>query len=585
MLHVDNSGKGNCMYYAYSISLMYFLRTKRDSNTTEDIFNKLKLKDDEKINLRKLLATKRHIEFTHEEITTIIEPILGRTTRNLAAEHTRNEFNTSPESTPVFTNAQYGFEYCFKVLLDANGSDLASLIDHGFTNPDYTEAEIYRVLGMQPAMGSYVEKRLAHVVEELTNLWAVKEHELRESGKPLTEQLIKTQKTRILDKLIARETIAFFLADNNKHLNEYTNHIQKEFVWGTEEALFVLHRAIQGEHFVRNLEGRIEPFYDHEIVLHLHRNGNSPFPQTGNPQIILNNQHNAHWTSKIPDTVFSPKPPVNPKTYPGEITHYVRENKQTGPRVAKALRQMYQEGLEGNAKYSPENCKEIAQHYLDYVKAKRRHFNLTDVTLFVKEMDAIVQKINTTKSNPPIADKLKPATAVTVKAVAPLEKSKEEVAQGDELEIFTPVHRYSEAHIALLLKTIYNWTESLTDNSFKILINSALKKYEENFLGQLSARRSVIEGYLNGNTSAKALALIFIRENNTFKECLFAKIIMFIRNEIARDPKMLQDEKYKLIQEIDLEEDMEFYVSRLHDHAETTAATKRELESELSLTC
>ena len=28
MFQVDNSGKGNCMYYAYGISLMYFLREK-----------------------------------------------------------------------------------------------------------------------------------------------------------------------------------------------------------------------------------------------------------------------------------------------------------------------------------------------------------------------------------------------------------------------------------------------------------------------------------------------------------------------------------------------------------------------------
>jgi hypothetical protein len=577
MLHVDNSGKGNCMYYAYSISLMYFLRAQRDRNTTEDIFTKLKLKDDDKISLRTLLAKKRHIEFTHEEIETIIEPILGKATRNLAAEHTKNEFNTSPESTPLFANAQYGFEYCFKVLLHANRSELASLIDHEFTNPDYTEAEIYRVLGMQPAMGSYVETRLAHVVEEFTNLWAVKEHELRENEKPATEHSIKLHKTRILDKLIARETIDFFLADNSKHLNEYTNHIQRQFVWGTEETLFVLHRAIQGEHFVRNPEGRIEPIYDHEILLHLHRNGNSPFPQPGNPQIIMNNQHNAHWTSKIPDAIFSPKPTVSKKTYPGEITHYVRENKQTGPRVAKALRQMYQEGLEGNAKYSPENCKEIAQRYLDYVKFKNRHFNLTDVKLFLKELDEIIQKNN--------ADKLNTLAAANRKPVAAQDKPKKEVSHAVESEVFTPIHRYSEMHIDLLLKTIYDWADSLTDNSFRILINSALKKYEEGFLGQLSARRSVIEGYLQGNTSAKALALIFINENNTIKECLFAKIIMFIRKEIARDPQMLHDEKYKLIAEVNMEEDMEFYLSRLKDHPETTAAIKRELESALVLTC
>lgn len=40
MFDVDNSGRGNCMYYAYSISLMYYLRAKNAPDTTENIFNK-----------------------------------------------------------------------------------------------------------------------------------------------------------------------------------------------------------------------------------------------------------------------------------------------------------------------------------------------------------------------------------------------------------------------------------------------------------------------------------------------------------------------------------------------------------------
>lgn len=47
MFNVDNSGKGNCLYYAYSISLMYYLRAKNNVKITEDIFNKLGLKEED----------------------------------------------------------------------------------------------------------------------------------------------------------------------------------------------------------------------------------------------------------------------------------------------------------------------------------------------------------------------------------------------------------------------------------------------------------------------------------------------------------------------------------------------------------
>ncbi len=53
---------------------------------------------------------------------------------------------------------------------------------------------------------------------------------------------------------------------------------------------------------------------------------------------------------------------------------------------------MYQEGLEGNKIYTPEKCREIALQYLSYVKYKKRHFIVTDVHNFVKEMDEIIKQ-------------------------------------------------------------------------------------------------------------------------------------------------------------------------------------------------
>lgn len=553
MFNVDNSGKGNCLYYAYSISLMYYLRAKNNVRITEDIFNKLGLKEEDRARLRKLLSKDPDRAFTRDEIKTIIEPILGRATRDLAAEHTKIEFKSSPHDTPIFSSLHYAVEFGFKRALQINESELALLIDNDFSNPDYTEAEIYKVSGLLDALQEYILTRTPAVIEEFNRQWESKKQELKEQS--LTEKEIQVHQATILDNILRKETIDFLLADNEKHLDEYKDHLRREYVWGSEETLMVLHRAIQGERMVRNHEGRIEPVYDHEIILHVHRNGASPSYDAGSPEMILNNEGNTHWTSIIPDSIFTskltdkeeklfelldkmqseygskelgvekyslisdwlsdlmkqveviktsptavtkqkeielffqllgkatpklasepvlrmslgtlfsnflecipalmvenkistglakfglyspvisqkkedlsltksseekvnPEQPqkgvlsqfskhtllkvsedVSPKPYPTELNPYVRKNKQSGPRVARALTQMYQKGLEGDERYAPEKCKDIAQRYIEYSKSHKRNFILDDVILFVQEMDKIIKQQESISEN------------------------------------------------------------------------------------------------------------------------------------------------------------------------------------------
>ncbi|KTD40605.1 hypothetical protein [Legionella parisiensis] len=532
MFDVDNSGKGNCMYYAYSISLMYYLRAKNAPDITENIFNKLKLKEDDKVLLRTLLSKNPNYQFTSREIKTIIEPVLGKATRDLAAEYTIREFKLSPHDSPLFSSAKYGLEFCFRQALLENGSELHQLIDHGFTNPDYTAAEIYKMSGTDRGMTEHAIGRVPHIIEEFNRLWAIKVEELKKEEKQFTEEEIKVYKEKLFDNILRDETVHYFLAENEKYLNLYKEHLQKEYVWGSEETLLVLHRAIQGERMVRNEKGTVDAFYDTEIVLHIHRNGSSPFFQSRSPDMILNNRSDIHWTSTVPDSIFTTtltdkeqnlfeildelrvmhskiviekdpiaqdllstlikqvdliyanpsyamkekamesvfqlvgkliiktgsdsswrlllgnflsafiectpkfladKPmsseskeltPMQPsdkellskqagiaslsifshhtlfkkpeeslrKTYPQEIARYISEGKQSGPKVAKAMRQMYQEGLEGNKIFTPEKCREIALQYLSYVKYKKRHFMLTEIHHFVKEMDEMIKQ-------------------------------------------------------------------------------------------------------------------------------------------------------------------------------------------------
>jgi hypothetical protein len=310
MVNVDNSGKGNCMYYAYSISLMYFLRAKSDSKVTEDIFNKLKLNKEQKSSLQALLLKEPREPFSEEAIQSIIEPVLGRAVRDLAGERTVEEFNRSPYDTPFFTAANYGMAYYIKNSLQSNSSEIANLINNDFTDHDYTDAEIYRVAGIKSSMEEFAATRIPEIIQEFDKQWAVKKIELKERG--LSESDIQFHQSNLLDNIIRKETVAFFSANDSEYLNKYKQHLQKEYVWGTEETLMTLHRGIQGERMERNKEGTIDTFRDTEIVLHVHRNGTSPFFQSGSPEMILNNISNAHWTSKIPDLILSPIHSVSP---------------------------------------------------------------------------------------------------------------------------------------------------------------------------------------------------------------------------------------------------------------------------------
>jgi hypothetical protein len=84
--------------------------------------------------------------------------------------------------------------------------------------------------------------------------------------------------------------------------------------------------------------------------------------------------------------------PTTSAILPSEIALRVRENKLTGPRVERALRDMYQEGLQGEAKYSAENCREMAQQFINYANKNHRDFNMSGVKSFLNEMSEAIKE-------------------------------------------------------------------------------------------------------------------------------------------------------------------------------------------------
>lgn len=139
-------------------------------------------------------------------------------------------------------------------------------------------------------------------------------------------------------------------------------------------------------------------------------------------------------------------------------------------------------------------------------------------------------------------------------------------------------HAYSEEGMALIFKAMYDWTDSLTENSFAGLIKSTLTKYERGKWG--GSRREEVLSYLQSNNNARALAMIFMNglDSSTFNELLFVTLMDLIKIDYGKYPKMQSQLKYKLIDQLNIDEHKYFYLSNLKHHSETIAASSSQLQ-------
>jgi hypothetical protein len=295
---VDNSGVGNCMYYAYGISLMYFLQAKKDSHTTNIVFDNLKLNSVQKDILQALLS--KDEDFSLEDIEQIIEPILGPANRILGAERTRQEFLEKPDNSPIFSSANYGIEYEFIRLLDNKDPLLAALVTNDFKDRNYIDAEVYNVRGIRAGMQDFAIRQVDDLLLKFQQRWESKLESLTDKS----DENLTFQSSEILDSIIREKTIEFFKENDNTFLNKYIDMLNTNFVWGSEETMMALHREVTGEKMTRNpITSLIETTYDTEIPLILYRNGIRAVDNTSNdppdPVMILNNLGNVHWVSLV----------------------------------------------------------------------------------------------------------------------------------------------------------------------------------------------------------------------------------------------------------------------------------------------
>ncbi|WP_454783269.1 hypothetical protein [Legionella sp. WA2022007384] len=293
------------MYYAYSISLMYFLRYKNNLDITTHIFDKLNLTEEQKDQLKTLLNKDLHQEFTHQEIVEIIEPILGRATRDLAAEYTKAEFLKNPESSIFCSNFKCFMEFCIKKETEKSHPEFAKLIINNFD--EIGELEIFNTPALKDAMQDFVRQILPQIVQDHELQWRDKYLLLQQQNIKLSPSNLEQLRCSTLEKLLQETTNYFLQMNQNEYLNLYIEHLKTEFIWGTLEELKLLHQVVQGEHVEYNHSGVNHMVYDVEICLHIYINDQNSFCAEGVPEMIINNYDNIHWNSKIPEIVFQPK--------------------------------------------------------------------------------------------------------------------------------------------------------------------------------------------------------------------------------------------------------------------------------------
>ncbi|MFI4918514.1 MAG: hypothetical protein ACHP65_03060, partial [Legionellales bacterium] len=334
MMTVENSSDGNCMYYAYSISLMYFLRTK-DQDTAEKIFNRLGLTVVEKVALHDLLSKDKDTAFSEAQIKRVIEPILGQATRYFAAEATRVGYKNAPEASSFLHAMVYGIGCGLKKHFPSIGAGALSKLIDDTVNDNLTRAEIYRVPGMERYISQYLEAKAPLVAisfqeqwQELDKRWSEREKEWAiEDGLAKTKEIARIKakaeaegkvidldklkistpirsklnsQQLILNTLIQELTVGFFYENNQQYLDAYIAHLQQDRVWGTEETLLIMHNALQGADGDTAINLEIFINDAPAIVKDASVRGDA-----AQPDMILNHVHGNHWNSIIPSEIFN----------------------------------------------------------------------------------------------------------------------------------------------------------------------------------------------------------------------------------------------------------------------------------------
>lgn len=297
MITIDNKAGGNCMYYAYAISLMYYLRTLKSDSTIAKILNRFNLSPTQHEQILLIIDRSTNLQkpFSSQDITTI-QDILGPACRNLASKAVRDEFITKPSDTALYSASAYVFFEYFKRALSAKYRPYVDVVAD--PNGHYKHAEIFKVPGMQQSMKDYSKRVRTDLEQAFAMEWAA-----MSDAVPSAQH--SEEKIKLMDRIIQQYTLRFFQVHQHKNLDRYVRHLNTDTTWGSEETLLSLNRALSGEKPA--LDPGTQQWSIHQetpINLGIAINGTIKGGQNvddGAPHIILDNRHKTHWVSMIPD--------------------------------------------------------------------------------------------------------------------------------------------------------------------------------------------------------------------------------------------------------------------------------------------
>jgi hypothetical protein len=310
---INNLGDGNCMYYAYAISLMYYLRAETKPSQVKAVLARF---PKHQKTLKEMIS--RNQDKTkpfNEKDLHLIQQLLGPACRELASKSVMKEFLADPTQSQILANVTWKLRA--ELSKSSNVCDLKALlnpeIDNTAQQENFSSAAIFGVKSITAAIKKYATE----ISKELTDY-------LRSFDKTLT----KNEVNKAIDLFIQEKTIYFFTQNKNANLKKYARYLNTDKIWGTEETLLSLHRSVTGEKNIRNKAGQIEFIRTVDLELAINKNNDiNPQPIS---DIILNNENNTHWTSIIPNKCLNP-PVMTPSTH---------TNKHDTPLVSEVLNKM-----------------------------------------------------------------------------------------------------------------------------------------------------------------------------------------------------------------------------------------------------
>ena len=241
----DNSGQGNCLYYAYAISLMYHIKSCGQYSLLKMLPSKLGVNQEDHSTLIQILDA-TNVYFTKSQ-KQLIEKILGQKLRELAVQHLIKNYQEKPNEA----NIRSAIEYHFKQLLAPNNNSYKELFQK---ETIHTEIDVNQY--DYTAISDYLRND-NNVTNELIN-------DLDSLGKHIT-----------------------ICITNDLIIKKYMSKAATNGIWGTDETLCALHQAISS----------LSP--DTPISLGIYKNKQQTQVTELQSDIIINNQGNRHWYSII----------------------------------------------------------------------------------------------------------------------------------------------------------------------------------------------------------------------------------------------------------------------------------------------